>query len=145
MQQACHHSIEKGYESVFSYTYHLDGRYHRKVDGLRHLFQRICPDPLPRQAGDRVAQSLEPGAGRGRDCAVSTETAVQLDSLAEKFQEADGNAVKLIEERTNHDVKASRVFSQGAARGQSPRVAKVCRVHPFRVHLRRHQQPVPSR
>ncbi|SCY43341.1 Adenylosuccinate lyase [Nitrosospira sp. Nl5] len=84
----------------------LDGRYHGKVANLRPYFSELA---LIRY---RVQLEIEWLKALGRIAAIaeappfSSSTIEQLDNLAVNFSEADGEAVKLIEARTNHDVKA---------------------------------------
>lgn len=84
----------------------LDGRYHGKADSLRPYFSEFA---LIRY---RVMLEIEwlKALSRAPDIAevapFSARAIAQLDSLAENFSDADGEAVKLIEERINHDVKA---------------------------------------
>ena len=88
----------------------LDGRYHNKVAALRDYFSELGLIRL------RVlvevewlkALSREPAIGEIRP--FSAATAGELDSLVAGFSEADGAAVKAIEEKTNHDVKAIEYF-----------------------------------
>ena len=84
----------------------LDGRYHGKVNGLRHHFSEFALIRYRVKLEIEWLKALSLAPGIAEIVPFSTETTMQLDSLAEKFSEADGNAVKLIEERTNHDVKA---------------------------------------
>jgi len=84
----------------------LDGRYAGKVDALRRHFSeyglirnRVLIEiewlkALSQEAG---IKELEP---------FSANTVAMLDQLAAHFSEADADAIKAIEKRTNHDVKA---------------------------------------
>ena len=84
----------------------LDGRYHGKVAALRLYFSEFA---LIRH---RVQVEIEWLKALSREPAIaevppfSATTVKQLDSLVANFSEADGEAVKAIETRTNHDVKA---------------------------------------
>ena len=88
----------------------LDGRYASKVEPLRRHFSELG------LIGYRVrievewlkALSAEPGIKEVP--AFSAATLRQLDAIVWKFSEADGAAVKAIEARTNHDVKAIEYF-----------------------------------
>ena len=68
----------------------LDGRYAAKVAPLRALFSEYALIRF------RVL--------------VEVEWLKALDALASGFSESDGEAVKAIEARTNHDVKAIEYF-----------------------------------
>ncbi|PKO83050.1 MAG: adenylosuccinate lyase [Betaproteobacteria bacterium HGW-Betaproteobacteria-11] len=84
----------------------LDGRYASKVDALRSHFSEYG---LIRY---RVRVEIEwlkalAAAPRITECSgFSTAAAEFLDRLATQFSLADAEAVKAIESRTNHDVKA---------------------------------------
>ena len=84
----------------------LDGRYAGKVEALRRHFSeyglirnRVLIEiewlkALSQEAG---IKELEP---------FSASTVAMLDQIAAHFSEADAEAIKAIEKRTNHDVKA---------------------------------------
>ncbi len=83
----------------------LDGRYRDKVVRLCEHFSELG---LIRY---RVRVEIEwlkalMGAGLGEINSLSPATIEQLDRLVQDFSIADGEAVKAIETRTNHDVKA---------------------------------------
>ena len=88
----------------------LDGRYHNKVAALREHFSELGLIRL------RVLVEIEWLKALSREPAIaeippfSPETLAQLDALAANFSEADGAAVKTIEDKTNHDVKAAEYF-----------------------------------
>lgn len=84
----------------------LDGRYHGKVDALRNHFSEfgliryrvlIEIEWLKALSQEKGIKELPP---------FSAATIKQLDLLASQFSEADAEQIKLIERRTNHDVKA---------------------------------------
>ena len=88
----------------------LDGRYGSKVEPLRRYFSelgligyrvRIEIEWLKALAAERAIKEVP---------AFSAATIRQLDAIAGQFSEADGAAVKAIEARTNHDVKAIEYF-----------------------------------
>nr|AMK59161.1 adenylosuccinate lyase [uncultured bacterium UPO42] len=84
----------------------LDGRYATKVDGLRECFSEYALLRFRVQVEISWLQHLaaEP---RIAECpALSPSTIAALDSLVRDFSVADAAAVKAIEARTNHDVKA---------------------------------------
>ena len=88
----------------------LDGRYHNKVASLRAYFSEFA---LIRQ---RVRVEIEWLKALSEEPAIaevpifSAPTLQRLDELASEFSEADAEAVKTIESRTNHDVKAIEYF-----------------------------------
>ena len=84
----------------------LDGRYATKVDGLRDCFSEYALIRFRVQVEVAWLQHLaaEP---RIAECpAFSPATIAALDRLVQDFSVADAVAVKAIEARTNHDVKA---------------------------------------
>jgi adenylosuccinate lyase len=84
----------------------LDGRYHNKVKALSDYFSefaliryrvRVEIEWLKALSREREITEIPP---------FSPATVSVLDRLAANFSVADGEAVKAIEARTNHDVKA---------------------------------------
>jgi adenylosuccinate lyase len=88
----------------------LDGRYNKKIEPLRRHFSEFG------LIGYRVRIEVEWLKALASEPAItevpvfSVATLKQLDTLVTKFSEADGAAVKTIEVRTNHDVKAIEYF-----------------------------------
>jgi adenylosuccinate lyase len=88
----------------------LDGRYHGKVAALRDHFSELA---LMRY---RVLVEVEWLKALSREAAIpevprfSAPTISQLDALVANFSVADGETVKAIESKTNHDVKAIEYF-----------------------------------
>lgn len=88
----------------------LDGRYHAKLAALRESFSELA---LIRQ---RVRVEIEWLKTLAAEPAVkevppfSPATLLELDQLAARFSEADGEAVKRIEAEIAHDVKAVEYF-----------------------------------
>ena len=88
----------------------LDGRYHDKLSPLRDAFSELA---LIRT---RVAVEIEWLKALSREPAIaevppfSVASAAALDALAARFSESDGQAVKSIERKINHDVKAVEYF-----------------------------------
>ena len=88
----------------------LDGRYHDKLSPLRDAFSELA---LIRT---RVAVEIEWLKALSREPAIaevppfSVASAAALDALAARFSESDGQAVKSIEGKINHDVKAVEYF-----------------------------------
>jgi adenylosuccinate lyase len=88
----------------------LDGRYHSKLAALRDNFSELALirhrvkveiEWLKALAASSVIKEVPP---------FSPPTLAQLDDIAAKFSEADGETVKAIEAKTNHDVKAIEYF-----------------------------------
>lgn len=84
----------------------LDGRYASKLDGLRPHFSeyglirnrvRVEVEWLKALAAAPELKEVAP---------FSAATLAELDAVVAGFSEADGAAIKTIEARTNHDVKA---------------------------------------
>ena len=84
----------------------LDGRYRDKVSGLARYFSEygliryrvlVEIEWLKALAAARPLAEIKP---------LASVTIAQLDRLAAEFSVSDGEAVKAIEARTNHDVKA---------------------------------------
>ncbi|MBX9812513.1 MAG: adenylosuccinate lyase [Burkholderiales bacterium] len=102
----------------------LDGRYHSKVAALRDYFSEFALIRF------RVLIEIEWLKALSREAAIaevpqfSPATVSQLDALAANFSEADGAAVKAIEARTNHDVKAVEYFLKEKLAGNTE-IAKV--------------------
>ncbi|HKA43421.1 MAG TPA: adenylosuccinate lyase [Burkholderiales bacterium] len=88
----------------------LDGRYHSKLSPLRETFSELA---LIRH---RVLIEIGWLKALAREQAIAevpaftAATAAELDALVARFNEADGEAVKAIEGRINHDVKAIEYF-----------------------------------
>jgi adenylosuccinate lyase len=88
----------------------LDGRYHNRVAALRDTFSelalirhrvRIEVEWLKTLAAEPSIEEVPP---------FSPLTLAQLDEVAARFSEADGESVKSAEARINHDVKAVEYF-----------------------------------
>lgn len=84
----------------------LDGRYHAKVDALRPYFSEFALIRYRVQLEVEWLKALSNATDIAEVPLLSADTVAQLNSLTADFSEADGQAVKLIEARTNHDVKA---------------------------------------
>jgi adenylosuccinate lyase len=114
----------------------LDGRYQSQVAGLRPHFSeyalfhnriRVEVEWLKALAAEPAIVEIAP---------FSPATIAQLDKVVAEFSEADAEQ----EAVTNHDVKALEYWikeHQGQCRSDQGQ-----RIHPLRLHLRRHQQPV---
>jgi adenylosuccinate lyase len=95
----------------------LDGRYGSKVEPLRRHFSELG------LIGYRVRIEVEWLKALAAEPAIkevpafSAATVKKLDALVRDFSEADGAAVKKIEARTNHDVKAIEYFLKARLAG----------------------------
>ena len=108
----------------------LDGRYSSKVEPLRKYFSELG------LIGYRVRVEIEWLKALAAEPAIrevpkfSAATVKQLNALVGGFSETDGAAVKAIEARTNHDVKAIEYFLKDRLTGN----AEVARVAEF-IHF----------
>src|SRR5579871_2376208 len=84
----------------------LDGRYHGKVSALRPYFSEFALIHYRVRLEIEWLKALSCTPEIAEAPPFSGVTISQLDSLAANFSETDAEAVKLIEARTNHDVKA---------------------------------------
>jgi adenylosuccinate lyase len=84
----------------------LDGRYFSKVSPLRELFSEFGLIRLRLRVEIEWLKALGRAASVAEVPEFSTATLEQLDALVAGFSERDAEAVKAIEARTNHDVKA---------------------------------------
>jgi adenylosuccinate lyase len=84
----------------------LDGRYAAKVESLRIHFSEYGLIRNRIRVEIEWLKALAAAAEIAECPAFSEATIKQLDSLIANFSVADANAVKSIEARTNHDVKA---------------------------------------
>ncbi|MDV6343299.1 adenylosuccinate lyase [Nitrosomonas sp. Is37] len=84
----------------------LDGRYHSKVADLRPYFSEFALIHYRVRVEIEWLKALSNEPIISEVPVFSTATIVQLDNLVENFSIADAEAVKAIEMRTNHDVKA---------------------------------------
>ena len=84
----------------------LDGRYAEKLTPLRAHFSEfgLIRNRVRVEIEWLKALAAEPGLGEIK--AFSAATVTQLDALVAGFCVTDGEAIKNIEARTNHDVKA---------------------------------------
>ncbi|MES2562293.1 MAG: adenylosuccinate lyase [Pseudomonadota bacterium] len=108
----------------------LDGRYHNKVAPLRDLFSEYALIRLRVQVEVEWFKALAAEHAIVEVPAFSAATLGELDALVSAFSEADGAAVKEIEARTNHDVKAIEYFLKDKLAGN----AEVARVAEF-IHF----------
>lgn len=88
----------------------LDGRYSSKVEPLRRHFSELGLIRYRVQVEIAWLKALAAEPAIKEVPAFSAATLKQLETVASGFSEADGAAVKAIEARTNHDVKAIEYF-----------------------------------
>jgi adenylosuccinate lyase len=88
----------------------LDGRYSSKVEPLRQYFSELALIRYRILIEIEWLQALAAEPAIAEVPAFSAATAKELDAVVTSFAEADGAAVKTIEARTNHDVKAIEYF-----------------------------------
>ena len=88
----------------------LDGRYHSKLAALRDTFSEFALIRLRVKVEIEWLKALAANPAIKEVPPFSPPTIGQLDQVAAKFSEADGEAVKAIEAKTNHDVKAVEYF-----------------------------------
>ncbi|MEI8384835.1 MAG: adenylosuccinate lyase [Nitrosomonadaceae bacterium] len=84
----------------------LDGRYHGKVSTLRPYFSEYALIRYRVQIEIEWFKALSQEPEISEVSTFSTENIEYLDDLVTNFSEDDAEAVKAIEARTNHDVKA---------------------------------------
>jgi adenylosuccinate lyase len=84
----------------------LDGRYRSKVASLHDTFSEFGLIRLRLLIEVEWLKALSREAAIPEVPAFSVSTLAQLDTLTAQFSPADAEAVKRIEARTNHDVKA---------------------------------------
>jgi adenylosuccinate lyase len=84
----------------------LDGRYVDKLDGLRPFFSEFGLIHHRVKVEIEWLKALAAAPQIGELAPFSPATIAALDGVIANFSEADGEAVKEIEARTNHDVKA---------------------------------------
>ena len=84
----------------------LDGRYYAKVSPLRNTFSELGLIRLRLRVEIEWLKALSHESSIAEVPAFSSATLAQLDSVVAGFSESDAQAVKDIEARTNHDVKA---------------------------------------
>ncbi len=84
----------------------LDGRYAAKVEMLRSHFSEFGLVRNRVRVEIEWLKALAAESGLKEIVPFSAATIAELDSVASGFAESDAEAVKRIESRTNHDVKA---------------------------------------
>ncbi len=91
----------------------LDGRYHNKVDALRHYFSEFGLIRFRVLIEIEWLKALGVQPDIAEIAAFSPATVAQLDALIINFNEDDALAIKHIEATTNHDVKAVEYWLRG--------------------------------
>ena len=101
----------------------LDGRYHGKVDALRDYFSEFGLIRFRVLIEIEWLKALSAQADIPEIAPFSAATIAQLDALNTNFSEEDAVAIKAIEKRTNHDVKAVEYWLRENLSG-NPETAK---------------------
>ncbi|BBI99988.1 adenylosuccinate lyase [Ferrigenium kumadai] len=102
----------------------LDGRYAGKVDALRGYFSEFGLIRFRVLVEIEWLKALSAQSDIPEIAPFSAATVAQLDALNANFCEADAEAIKGIEKRTNHDVKAIEYWLRDKLSG-NPETAKV--------------------
>ncbi len=102
----------------------LDGRYSTKVEPLRQYFSELGLIRYRVQVEVEWLKALAADSSIAEVPKFSAATIKELDAVVSGFSESDGTAVKTIESRTNHDVKAIEYFLKDRLAGNGE-VAKV--------------------
>ncbi|HXU93662.1 MAG TPA: adenylosuccinate lyase [Gallionella sp.] len=102
----------------------LDGRYAGKVDTLRDYFSEFGLIRFRVLVEIEWLKALSAQSDIPEIAPFSAATIAQLDALNANFCEADAEAIKAIERRTNHDVKAIEYWLRDKLSG-NPETAKV--------------------
>jgi adenylosuccinate lyase len=84
----------------------LDGRYQTKLDSLRPYFSEYALIKYRASVEVEWLKALAAAKDLQEIAPFSAETISELDAAIINFSEADAAQVKIIEARTNHDVKA---------------------------------------
>ena len=84
----------------------LDGRYHDKMNALRRYFSEFGLIRYRVLIEIEWLKALSAETEIAEIAPFSASTIAQLDELCTSFSEADAEQIKVIEKRTNHDVKA---------------------------------------
>ena len=102
----------------------LDGRYAGKVDALRGYFSEFGLIRFRVLVEIEWLKALSAQPDITEIASFSSTAVAQLDALNANFSEADAEAIKAIEKRTNHDVKAIEYWLRDKLSG-NPETAKV--------------------
>ncbi|MFA6901940.1 MAG: adenylosuccinate lyase [Gallionellaceae bacterium] len=107
----------------------LDGRYHGKVDALRSHFSEFGLIRYRVLIEIEWLKALSQESGIRELPPFSAATVAMLDQLAAQFSEADAEQIKLIERRTNHDVKAIEYWLREKLAGNKETADKLEFIH----------------
>ena len=88
----------------------LDGRYHNRVAALRDTFSELALIRLRVRIEIEWLKTLAAEPSIKEVPPFSPPTLAQLDEAAGRLSEADGESVKRIEAKINHDVKAVEYY-----------------------------------
>jgi adenylosuccinate lyase len=102
----------------------LDGRYAGKVDTLRGYFSEFGLIRFRVLVEIEWLKALSAQTDIPEIAPFSAATIAQLDAINTNFSEADAEAIKTIEKRTNHDVKAIEYWLRDQLSG-NPETVKV--------------------
>ena len=102
----------------------LDGRYSSKVESLRQYFSELALIRYRMLIEIEWLQALAAEPVLAEVPEFSAAAVKELDAIVTGFSELDGAAVKTIEVRTNHDVKAIEYFLKERLAGNAE-IAKV--------------------
>ncbi|MGE0424512.1 MAG: adenylosuccinate lyase [Reyranellaceae bacterium] len=97
----------------------LDGRYAAKLDGLRPFFSEFGLIHHRVKVEIEWLKALAAAPQIGEIAPFSPATITALDAVIADFTEADAEAVKQIEARTNHDVKAMEYWLKSRLAGNA--------------------------
>jgi adenylosuccinate lyase len=103
----------------------LDGRYHSKVTPLARYFSECALNRYRVRIELEWLKALSREPGIAEMPALSEATLAELDSVASGFAEADAHQLKIIESRTNHDVKAVEYWLKERF-AANPEIHRVC-------------------
>jgi adenylosuccinate lyase len=84
----------------------LDGRYHSKLDAIRPFFSEYALIKHRAWVEIEWLKALSASKELGEIAPFNANTIHELDAAITHFSESDAAQVKMIEARTNHDVKA---------------------------------------
>ena len=107
----------------------LDGRYQGKVAALRPHFSEFGLIRNRVLIEIEWLKALNAEAGIIEMTPFSADTLAQLDRLAAQFSENDAEAIKAIERRTNHDVKAIEYWLREQLSGNPETADKLEFIH----------------
>ena len=107
----------------------LDGRYASKIEPLREFFSELALIRYRVQVELAWLTALAAEPAVEEVPALSASTLDELDAVVAGFSEPDGETVKTIEARTNHDVKAIEYFLKDRLAGNAEIVSVAEFIH----------------